>query len=170
MRPLESKQAVIAAFKGEPAKMVADLFAFSKAGRTWFGLNPDLAAEALGQERKRIVKALEVMEERGLIELRVSDSRQRYTLLQPDADPDELAQEMAQKFAKRETQEIARLRQVLELVTHAGCQTNAPRRLFRRGANRAVRALQFLRHRQAAGSAARPCPEAAAAGLRRRSV
>ena len=75
MRPLQSKEAAIAAFKGEPAKMVADLFAFSKAGRIWHGLNPDLAAEALGQERKRIVKALEVMEERGLIELRASDAR-----------------------------------------------------------------------------------------------
>ena len=125
MRPLESKEAVIAAFKGEPAKMVADLFAFSKAGRTWFGLNPDLAAEALGQERKRIVKALEVMEERNLIELRVSDSRQRYTKLQEDADPDALAEELSQKFAKREKLEIARLRQVLELVTQDGCQTNA---------------------------------------------
>ena len=125
MRPIQSKEAAIAAFKGEPAKMVADLFAFSKAGRIWHGLNPDLAAEALGQERRRIVKALEVMEERGLIELRASDARQRYTLLQPDADPDELAADLAKKFGKREKQEINRLKQVLELVTTNGCQTNA---------------------------------------------
>ncbi len=125
MRPLQSKEAAIAAFKGEPAQLVADLFKNAKAGRLWYALNPDLAAVALGQDRKRIVKALQVLEERGLIELKTADARQTYTLLQPDADPDALAAELAKKFAKREAQEIARLRHVLELITNDGCQTNA---------------------------------------------
>jgi ATP-dependent DNA helicase RecQ len=78
----------------------------------------------LGQERKRIVRALEVLEERGLVELKASDVRQTYTLLDPFADSDEVAADLMERFQRRETQEIKRLQEVLALVTHEGCQTN----------------------------------------------
>ncbi len=44
------------------------------------------AAAALGEERSRIVAALGYLEEQGLVELKPSEARQRYTLLaQPDS-------------------------------------------------------------------------------------
>ncbi|MDQ3812975.1 MAG: RecQ family ATP-dependent DNA helicase [Armatimonadota bacterium] len=116
---------ILAQFKGEPARFVAQLFEHAKKGRTWYGLNPDDAAAALGQERRRVVRALEYLEEHGWVELRASDVRQRYTRLRPQDDAETLADELLRRFLWREEQEIARIQQVLELVAHDGCQTNA---------------------------------------------
>lgn len=124
MRPLQPVPEIIAAFQGEPAKLVAKLFSFARQGRIWYALNPDKAADALGQERRRIVRALEVLEERGLVELRAADVRQRYTRLRPSEDEHALVTELTTRFNRRETKEVARIQQVLTLATHDGCQAN----------------------------------------------
>lgn len=126
-RPLEGQSpgSIAALFQGEPGKLVADLFAAAKKGRIWYSLNPDEAAQTLGQERRRVTRALEVIAERGLIELRVADARLRYTRLRPEEDAAALSEEMATRFTAREIAEIKRLHQVLKLVEHGGCQTNA---------------------------------------------
>jgi ATP-dependent DNA helicase RecQ len=129
VRPLMPVEEIAAQFPGEPGRFVLDMFRQAKKGRTknavWHRLNPEEAANALGQERRRVVRALEVLEERGLIELSVTDARQCYTRLSRDADADELAGELVRRFQRREAQEVARVQQVLALVTHDGCQTNA---------------------------------------------
>jgi ATP-dependent DNA helicase RecQ len=128
-RPLVAREEIEAQFKGEPARLVADLFAHSDKGRTraaiWHRLNPDEMAAKIGQERKRIVRALEVLEERGLIELTASDVRQRYVVLPGGSPPETILAELMERFARREAQEIRRLQEVLALVTHDGCQVNA---------------------------------------------
>jgi ATP-dependent DNA helicase RecQ len=123
--PGNSPQGIAAAFPGAAGDLVKNLFATAKMGRIWRSLNPDDAATALAVERSRIVRALEVMEERGLIELRVSDARQTYTRCNTSDDASALASELAERFAVREEGEIRRLQQVLDLVTLAGCQVNA---------------------------------------------
>ncbi|HZP82972.1 MAG TPA: ATP-dependent DNA helicase RecQ [Chthonomonadaceae bacterium] len=125
IRPLLPVPEIAAQFGGKPGEFVTALFGQAKKGRIWYALNPDTAAEALGQERRRVVRALEVMEERGLVELRVADLRQRYSRLRPKENPEAILAELAQRFRRREEQEIRRVQQVLELVTHEGCQTNA---------------------------------------------
>jgi ATP-dependent DNA helicase RecQ len=114
---------ILSLYKGEPAELVKAIFDFARRGRIWFSLNPDEAAEALGQPRRRICRALEVLEEKAMVELRASDVRNRYTCLKPDSDPAELTTELETRFLKREQQERDRIRQVLDLVTHSGCQT-----------------------------------------------
>ena len=125
VRPLLPVEEVIGQFKGEPGRLVASLFQRAQKGKSWYRLNPDDMAELLGQERRRITRALEVLEEKGLVELTASDARQRYILLQPDANGDALAADLTARFALRERQEVKRLQDVLALVTHDGCQTNA---------------------------------------------
>jgi ATP-dependent DNA helicase RecQ len=125
LRPLVPVEEIAAQFRGEPAQFVADLFAHAKKGRTWYGLNPDEAASALGQERRRVVRALEYLEEHGWVELRAADVRQRYTRLRPVEDTEALAMELVRRFHRREEQEVARVQLVLDLATHPGCQTNA---------------------------------------------
>jgi ATP-dependent DNA helicase RecQ len=104
---------------------VAALFAGAKKGRVWYGVNPDSAAEAAGQPRRRIVRALEVLEERGLVDLRAADVRQQYTRLRPPDDAAALTSELVARFRRREEQEEARLQRVVDLVTHPTCQVNA---------------------------------------------
>lgn len=124
VRPLGEVAEIADQFPGEPGQFVRDLFTRAKKGRTWYALNPDEMAAELGQERRRVVRALEVMEERGLIELRAADARQRYTRLR-EAGEEELASELIERVARREASEVARLQRVLDLITHDGCQTNA---------------------------------------------
>src|SRR5207248_790724 len=109
MRPLRSPEQIVAEFQGEPARFVADLFGFARRGRTWYSLNPEEAAAALGHERRRVVRALEVLEQRGLAEVRAAEARQRYSRLREREDPAALAAELAERFQRREAQEIARV-------------------------------------------------------------
>ena len=125
LRPLRPVPEILACFNGEPGLLLESIFAQAKRGRIWYGIDPSKAAETLGQERRRVVRAVEVLEERGLVELRASDIRQRYTRLQPEAEIEALVAALMERFLHREGQEIARIGQVLELVEQNGCQTNA---------------------------------------------
>ncbi|HVY46775.1 MAG TPA: RecQ family ATP-dependent DNA helicase [Minicystis sp.] len=117
---------VVARFSGEPAAFLGELFRRAKRGRTWLTVDPDAIAAAMQQPRERVIRALEVLEERGLVELQASDLRHRFTL--PEGGPRDRAKlvaELASRFARRETRDIERIAEVTELVRAPGCKTNA---------------------------------------------
>ena len=122
LRPLTE---ITGEFAGPHGKFVADVFAHARRGTKWYALNPDDVAAALNTERRRVVRALEYLEERGWALLKVADVRQRYTRLRDGEDAEALVAELQERFERREAQEQARLQQVLDLVTTDGCQTNA---------------------------------------------
>jgi ATP-dependent DNA helicase RecQ len=116
---------VIGHFQGVHADFVRDVFQTARQGRIWYAINPDATAETLGVERRRVVRALEYLEEQGWAKLKVADVRQRYARGDTPAEADALASDLASRFLKREQAEVSRLGRVLKLVTHDGCQTNA---------------------------------------------
>ena len=120
----QTPESLAVAFPGEHGALVAELIALAKKGRIWYALNPDEAAASMGQERRRVVRVLDVLSERGLAEVRVADSRMLFHRLRAQEDVDALTAELARRFETREAGEMRRLRQVLELVTHEGCQTD----------------------------------------------
>ena len=124
-RPIIGVAEIAAKFEGERAQFVERLFAQARRGRTWYGIQPDHAALALGVERSRVVRALEHFEERGYVELRASDARMRFTRLAPASAAAPLTAELAGRFKKREAQAVAQLEAVIALVTSPTCQTNA---------------------------------------------
>ena len=124
LRPGATPETARAAFTGATADTIAAVFRVAKRGTTWFSLNPDHAAESTGAERGRIIRSLELLQERQFIELRCSEARQRYARLTDQYDTDELADTLYKRFSDSETAEIERTGMVLDLVTHAGCQTN----------------------------------------------
>jgi ATP-dependent DNA helicase RecQ len=121
---------IAANFQGERASFVAGIFRAGKRGRELYTIDPDAAAAALDSTRERVVAALDYLAERGWVALQVSDARQRFTRLTDEPDVERLAGELAARFERREAQEIARVAQVVELVTHAGCRTNFLLRYF----------------------------------------
>jgi ATP-dependent DNA helicase RecQ len=125
MKPLIPLPDIFKQFPGPHGDFVRSIFEFAKKGRTWFGLNPDNAAKALGVERRRVVRAMDVMEQRGLVEMRASDVQTPYRRLETSLDPQQVAAELVQRFDRREQQEIERIKRVVELVEHEGCQVNA---------------------------------------------
>ncbi len=126
-RPLAEgvPEAVTAAVPGEPGEFVAGLFRVAKKGSVWCSLSPDEAAASLGHRRERVVRALEYLDGRGLIELRASRVRHRFSRLRPEESADALVANLARRFAVREEGEISRLGRVLALIGHEGCQVNA---------------------------------------------
>jgi ATP-dependent DNA helicase RecQ len=127
LRPLgeASLEEVVGRFDDARAGFLRRLIATGKTGRTWTTLAPDDAAMMLGEERGRILAALEYLDEKGLIELQPADVRQRYTVL-AHADPvPELVERLLERFARRERAETNRIQSVLGLAGHDGCQVNA---------------------------------------------
>src|SRR5437868_10271013 len=125
-RPLEPLEAVFARVSGEPRQFIQRIFGAAKKGRIWYSLDPSVLAQALGAERERVVRALHYLDEHGAIELRTSEPRLRFTRLASErTDADALVAVLLERFERREAQEIARVQQVVAVVTEAGSQTAA---------------------------------------------
>jgi ATP-dependent DNA helicase RecQ len=116
---------VIAGFDPARAAFLERVVSTGKTGRVWTSIDPAAAADALGEERDRIVAALGYLEQQGLVELKPSEARQRYTLLSHPGPAAPLLDGLVARFEQREQAETARIQQVVSLVTHAGCQVNA---------------------------------------------
>jgi ATP-dependent DNA helicase RecQ len=125
LRPALAPSEIAAKFEGERARFIAAVFAAARKGRIWYALDPGQVAEALGQTRERVVRALEYLEQQGWAEVRVSEVRQRYRRLRASDDAPALVVELVRRFEARERQEIARVAKILALITHDGCQVNA---------------------------------------------
>ena len=107
-----------------------DLFATAKRGRIWLKIDPDEAMEKLGCARENIVRAMEMLEQKNLAQVRAADARSRYTRLRDEEDGEALVADLQERFALRERAEIKRIGDVLKLVEFKGCQTNALVRYF----------------------------------------
>ena len=73
---------VYAAFDPARADFLRRVLASGKEGRTWTRVDPDAVA---GEERERVISALVYLEQQGLVELKVADVCQRFTLLKTAA-------------------------------------------------------------------------------------
>jgi ATP-dependent DNA helicase RecQ len=125
-RPLKELELIVQRFKDEPRRLLQSMFAAARKGRTWYRFDPDELSQQLGVARERIVRALQYLEAQDLVELRASEVRLRFARVdQPAAEVQSVLGELRQRFDRREQQEIARVQEVLALVTLAGCQTNA---------------------------------------------
>jgi ATP-dependent DNA helicase RecQ len=113
---------VLSRFDPARADFLRRLVATGRAGRIWTSIDPEAAAAGLGEERSRIVAALDYLEQQGLVELQAADARQRFTLLAVPASTGDLLDRLAKRFDRREQAETARLGRVVSLVTHEGCQ------------------------------------------------
>jgi ATP-dependent DNA helicase RecQ len=125
LRPATSFDDVYAAFDPERAEFLRRLVAAGRTARVWTTVDPEAAAAELGEPRARILAALEHLEQRGLVEVKASEARQRYTVLARPESPDALTARLAERFARREQAETERVARVVELVEADGCQVNA---------------------------------------------
>ena len=126
LRPVSgSFEGVYAGFDDRRAAFLRRVVESGKSGRSWTTLDPDDSARTLGEDRSRIVAALGYLEERGLVELRAAEARQRYTVLRAPASVPEVCDRLDERSRRREQNETERVERVVSLVTHAGCQVNA---------------------------------------------
>ena len=112
-------------FGPKGADFMRRLVKASRAGRTWWKLDSEAAQLDLKCGRDNIVRAMELLEERGVARVRAADLRQRFHLLRPEAEAQVLVDSLLARFARREEVEVRRIADVLDLVQREGCQTNA---------------------------------------------
>ncbi|NUR75138.1 MAG: RecQ family ATP-dependent DNA helicase, partial [Thermoleophilia bacterium] len=123
VRPLVGEwDDVFANFDADRADFLRRVIASGRPGRSWTAVDPDAVP---GEDRGRVVTALGYLEQQGLVELKVADVRQRFTVLQQPASIDEERDRLAERFERREQSEVERLQRVLALVEHDGCQVQA---------------------------------------------
>ena len=120
-KPLVPLDEIVQRFPGERGRFLAQVFGAARKGRVWYALDP----ARVGQPRERVVRALEYLDEQGLIELRVSEVRHRFEWLDGSTSVDALVSPLAERFARHEAREVARVQQVLALIESPTCQINA---------------------------------------------
>ncbi len=115
---------ILAAFDEARREFLVKVFAEANRKTRWSYLNLDTAAANLGENRSRIVKAFNYLEETGKLKVGVTGLRQGMRLLQrPDAD--QVAQKLADKVFRNETRNIERTQMVIELLNADSCKTRA---------------------------------------------
>ena len=127
LRPLgeASLDEIAGSFDEVRAGFLRRLLVTGKTGRIWTTLAPDDAAAALGEERSRIVAALEYLDSRAWSSCSRPrcGSGTRSSPARPPVSGSSSGCSSASRGGSRA--ETARVGSVLELVTHDGCQVGA---------------------------------------------
>jgi ATP-dependent DNA helicase RecQ len=123
-QPLAKSAEILANFEGERRQFLAAVFRQAKKAKTWFHIDLDAAGRAAGAPRERVMRALDYLAERGMLTVKADGLRHRYRRLREPKDVDALSGELHRRTQQRETREIARLNQVMELAGHDGCQAS----------------------------------------------
>ncbi len=124
-KPILSSQEILEQFTGDRRTFLAHIFRQARKAKTWLYIDVDQAASAIGSARDRIVRALDHLGEQRMLEVKAQGVRHRYHRLKTPGDLEALAQSLHQQATERETRDLARLQQVLELASRDGCQVSA---------------------------------------------
>ncbi len=124
--PQRSSAEIFAPFDAERVAFLTKIFSCAQKGKKWFSLDIDEVIEKTGADRKRIVAALNYLEEQGDLVLQVAGARRGYRVSRrlSGKERDALTEKLVDRFTMREKNDIDRIHQVVALVNHAGCRTN----------------------------------------------
>ena len=156
IKPLSDLEAVCSGLGAERGAFLRSLLAHAREGRIWLTLDPQQAADELGEERSRIAAALDWLAGSGARELKPSDVRQRYRILRQTGRRGRrswTSSSSASRCASGPRSSACACR------SRSRCSHGVPHEradpLLRRGAQRAVRPLLVLHRRR--GPAAAGC-------------
>jgi ATP-dependent DNA helicase RecQ len=116
---------MLATLDGERRQFLASVLKSATKKRTWFELDVELAAEATGSPRERVVRALDWLAEKRHVELEPQGVRHRYRRLQVPENLEAHAETLVSRVHRRERAELLRIAQVLELTAQDRCQVRA---------------------------------------------
>ena len=123
--PHRSSEEIFARFDEERKTFLRSIFGCAKKAKKWFSLDIDEAAARGAGPRKRIIAALNYLEELGDLELQVSGMKKGYrkTRKLTVKEDQTLSVSLQEKFKRQEEWAIQRLGLVVELIRYDGCQT-----------------------------------------------
>jgi len=123
-QPLASFPEILQRFDAQRQTFLNELFQLATRAKTWYSLDLERAMQATNSPRDRILRALDYLKEKGLMQVEAENTRHRYRRLRQPDDLNALAGELLYRTREREQREIRRLHQVLEVIEHDGCQTS----------------------------------------------
>ena len=127
---LQDKQKILQEFEGERRTFLEAIFANTQMKKIWGSLNFDSLYQAYGADRNRVVKAMEYLQEKNLIELETRLITEVYAVdVQKLADSD-LAQNLYTYFADKEQKEIKRIAALVRFFELDRCLSSNLSRYF----------------------------------------
>ncbi len=118
---VEDSHTVLNQFDANRAEFLQSVFNTGKQGRSWLTIQPTQAAEALNEDRQRILNALNYLEQKNLVTLKLSGIRHRFRLANEACDQAQLITDIQQSFKQRELRDIERLQQVCQWAAGKTC-------------------------------------------------
>lgn len=123
-KPLKPSAEILARFDEERQRFLRQLLSCAVKRKVWFTIDLEEAARKTGSPRKRVISALDYLEQCGDLELRVSGARLGYRRVASDClNADQLKEKLIARFEHREESDLNRLQLVLDLCNHKGCKS-----------------------------------------------
>lgn len=115
---------ILAQYNGKQLDFIKNMFLCTKKAIKWITLDMDAAMQRTGHSRAVILRALDSLQEKGLITQQLSGYRQRFKRLQHDIDRDELCKKLVNLFQQHEQLEIERISSMVAYAEEEHCLTN----------------------------------------------
>ncbi|MCP4431052.1 MAG: recombinase RecQ, partial [Gammaproteobacteria bacterium] len=127
---LQDKQQILQQFEGERRSFLDAIFANTQMKKIWGSLNFDNLYQAYGADRNRVVKAMEYLQEKNLIELETRLITEVYQVDVLELADTELAQNLYTYFADKEQKEIKRIAALVRFFELDRCLSSNLSRYF----------------------------------------
>ncbi len=121
IQPRVTSESIAKHYKGDERVFVETLLSMLTKGRIWFRLNLSLAARRLETNREQIVSVIQLMAEKGWLEIKASDVAHGYRWSKSIRSARSLAAKYAERMERRESNEIRRLDDVFSLAESTRC-------------------------------------------------
>ncbi len=122
-QPRKPSAEILQKFDPKRAEFLKNIFQCARTGKIWLSIDVVEAAKKLAESRERIVSALDYLDQTGDIVLQTAGLRYGYKMVRRPHDLQPVLQHLNERFARREEQDITRLRKVVALAECGGCYT-----------------------------------------------
>lgn len=112
---------IIEVFKEERRDFIRAIFTSADRAKIWSSVNFDKLNTTYASDRQRVLKAINYLDEKGMIELQSKQVTQVYQILDTQFDREQLQISLFERFNDKETSEVKRINQLIGLFTSDRC-------------------------------------------------
>ncbi|MBW8184651.1 RecQ family ATP-dependent DNA helicase [Shewanella nanhaiensis] len=112
---------VIEYFTAERRDFIRAIFTTADRAKIWSSVNFDSLNQSYASDRQRVLKAINYLDEKGMIELQSKQMTQVYQVVNSEFDDKELTARLSKRFLNKEASEVARINHLVELFTSPNC-------------------------------------------------
>jgi ATP-dependent DNA helicase RecQ len=112
-------------FQGERREFLTAVFDHCETKKVWTHVDIETIMAVYGADRKRVVAALEYLDEKGWIKLQTSQSVDVFDIMDGRFDVDHLSRILFDKFKEKETHEIEKIHHMAGFFENQACLSKA---------------------------------------------